>query len=110
MTAAGNWLSANPLYYLMNYPQAGVMKNFLLKDFLAVHPTLCYGLGLGIVATELLLPVLLYCPKTRISAIYLGCLFHIVLILTMDVPAIFFFLFPAQFLLFVPPENILGLG
>ena len=53
------------------------------------------------------MPVLLFYPKTRISAIYAGIVFHILLILTMDVPAIFFFLFPAQFLLFINPESVL---
>jgi len=41
-----------------------------------------------------------------VSAIYLGIVFHIMLILTLDVPAIFFFLFPAQLLLLLNPNEI----
>lgn len=108
VTAEGNWLTNNPIYYLMNYPVEGVMKAFLLKDFFARHPQLCYYLGIAIVAWELSMPFLLYCRRTRLSAIFLGFVFHVALILTMDVPAIFFFLFPAQLLLFIEPEDVVG--
>ncbi len=37
----------------------------------------------------------------------MGFWFHIILILTLDVPAIFFFLFPAQMLLFIHPQKII---
>ncbi len=108
VTAEGNWISDNPIYYLMNYPPAGVTKTFLLKDFIMDKPELCYISGLLIVATELSMPFLLFYRRTRLSAIYLGFIFHIMLILTLDVPAIFFFLFPPQLLLFIDPDDILG--
>ncbi|OGX07269.1 MAG: hypothetical protein A2Z88_06265 [Omnitrophica WOR_2 bacterium GWA2_47_8] len=106
ISSQGNWLWDNPIYYLMNYPPEGVTKLFLLRDFFASRPVWCYWTGVLIVVVELLMPILLFNRKTRMSAIYLGIFFHIVLILTLDVPAIFFFLFPAQLLLFVNPENV----
>ncbi len=105
---AGNWLSDNPLYYLMLYPHEGTTKYFLLREFFAAHPQLCYGLGIFILGMEFLLPILLFLPRTRISAIYLGFLFHVILILTLDVPAIFFFLFPSQLLLFIDPPAVVS--
>ena len=107
ITASGNWLKDNPLYYLLNYPPQGVTKNFLLKEFMAARPELCYWTGISLVLTELTMLFLLFYPPTRISAIYLGVVFHIALILTLDVPAIFFFLFPAQLLLFIHPDRVL---
>ena len=107
ITASGNWLTDNPFYYLMNYPSPGVTKHFLLKEFLAVHPGICYVSGIFIVGTELLLPFLLFYPRTRLSAIYLGFIFHVSLLLTLDVPSIFFFLFPPQFLLFIHPDKVI---
>ncbi|MCR4336274.1 MAG: DCC1-like thiol-disulfide oxidoreductase family protein [Candidatus Omnitrophica bacterium] len=104
---AGNWLSGNPMYYLMNYPPQGVTKNFMLKELMAAHPGFCYGLGIAIIVLELSMVFLLFNPRTRISGIYFGVLFHILLILTLDVPAIFFFLFPAQLLLFINPDRVL---
>lgn len=106
ISPAGNWLTDNPIYYLMNEPPAGVTKWFLLRDFIQDKPQLCYGIGLLILAVELLMPFLLFCRKTRLSAIYAGVFFHIMLLLTMDVPAIFFFLFPAQLFLFIDPGHI----
>ncbi len=102
----GNWLTGNPIHYLMNYPPQGVTKNFLIKEWMATQPGFCYWMGIFIVSMELALPFLLFNPKTRRSAIYMGFIFHIVLILTLDVPAIFFFLFPAQLLLFIHPQKI----
>lgn len=107
VTGSGNWLTDNPIHYLMLYPPAGVTKTFLLKDFLAGHPQLCYWIGVLIVAIELAMPALLFWRKTRLSAVYLGFVFHVVLILTLDVPSIFFFLFPAQLLLFIHPDEVL---
>ena len=101
----GNWLSANPIHYLMNYPPQGVTKNFLLKEWMASQPAFCYWVGIFIIAMEMSMPFLLFNPKTRRSAILMGVLFHIVLLLTLDVPAIFFFLFPAQMLLFIHPQS-----
>ncbi len=106
ITAEGNWLTGNPLHALMNNPSQGVIKNFLFKEWLGAHPQVCYGIGLGIVLTELLMPFLLFCQRTRRSGIILGVIFHVVLLLTMDVPAIFFFLFPAQLLLFINPRLV----
>lgn len=108
ITASGNWLSGNPILYLMNSPPSGVVKHFMLKEWLATQPELCYAIGVFVVVMELALGFLLFYPKTRISAIYSAIFFHVLLILTLDVPAIFFFLFPAQFLLFINPENILN--
>lgn len=105
ISAAGNWLKDNPIYYLMNYPIEGVTKTFLFKEWMAVHPGFCYWIGIFIVTMELSLPFFLFHPKTRRSAIYMGCLFHVMLILTLDVPAIFFFLFPFQLLLFIHPQS-----
>ncbi len=104
----GNWLSDNPLYYLMLSPHEGSTKYFLLREFLVAHPLLCYWAGIFIFMMEFLLPFLLFWPRTRISAIYLGTFFHICLLLTLDVPAIFFFLFPPQLLLFIHPDAVVG--
>src|SRR5262249_53223347 len=53
------------------------------------------------------MPFLLFIPKTRRAAIVLGLCWHLLLILTLDVPAIFLFLFPAQLLLFINPQRIM---
>lgn len=108
ISSRGNWWTSNPVYYLMNYPAAGVTKHFLIKEWMASQPIFCYWIGIFIVVMELALPFLLFNPKTRRSAIYMGFVFHIVLILTLDVPTIFFFLFPAQLLLFIHPDKILN--
>ena len=108
ISAEGNWISGNPIYFLMHYPPAGVTKYFLLRDFLAQQPQLCYGLGIGILACEIFLVFLLFYPPARITAIYLGFIFHVTLILTLDVPAIFFFLFPPQLLLFIDPRGVIA--
>ncbi len=105
-TAEGNWIHGNPIYYLMNYPPSGVVKYFLFRDWIALHPQVCYAIGIFIVAVEFLIGFLWFIPATRISAIYAGVFFHIMLILTLDVPAIFFFLFPAQMFLFINPNGI----
>src|SRR3989344_1322390 len=106
-TAQGNWFRDNPLHYLVNYPPSGVTKNFLIKDWMAVHPDFCYVTGILIIIAEFAMPFLLFIPRTRRSAIVLGCFFHVLLILTLDVPALFFFLFPAQLFLFVNPVRII---
>jgi len=106
ITGEGNWITGNPIYYLMNYPTQGVTKNFLLKEWMAVHPHFCHIVGLMIVCTEMSLPFFLFYPKTRRAAIVLGLCWHALLVLTLDVPAIFFFLFPAQLLLFIHPQAI----
>jgi len=106
ITGEGNWITGNPIYYLMNYPVAGVTKNFLLKEWMAAHPHFCHVAGLMIVATELSMPFLLFIPRTRRMAIILGLCWHVLLVLTLDVPTIFLFLFPAQMLLFIHPQKI----
>lgn len=106
ITGEGNWITGNPIYYLMNYPPPGVTKNFLLKEWMAGHPHFCYVSGLMIVATELSFPFLLFFSRTRRAAIVLGLCWHILLVLTLDVPAIFLFLFPAQMMLFIHPRKI----
>ncbi|MDE2008592.1 MAG: DUF393 domain-containing protein [Candidatus Omnitrophica bacterium] len=106
ITGQGNWITANPIYYLMNYPPQGVTKNFLFKEWMAGHPHFCYIAGLMIVATEVSMPFWLFYPRTRRSAIILGLCWHVLLILTLGVPAVFFFLFPAQMLLFIHPRKI----
>ncbi len=106
VTAEGNWIHDNPIYYLMHYPPVGVTKSFLLKEWMASQPAFCYWVGIFIITMEFSLPFLLFYPKTRRSAILVGFFFHIILLLTLDVPAIFFFLFPAQLLLFIHPGKI----
>ncbi len=106
VTAQGNWIKDNPMYYLMNYPPEGVTKLVLYKEFLAGQPQLCYALGIFIFTMEFALPFLLFIPRTRVPAIILGFIFHIFLILTFDVPAIFFFLYPPQMLLFIHPDHL----
>lgn len=105
----GNWLTGNPIHALMNYPHIGVTKSFLIKDWMASQPEICYVVGVFIIVIEMSMPLWLFWSKTRRSAIILGCIFHVLLIVTLDVPAIFFFLFPAQFLLFVHPKAIIRL-
>ena len=107
ITAEGNWLTDNPLYYILNYPPPGVTKTFLLRDFVQTMPNFLYWVGIGIVVLEILTLFLLFWRPTRISAIYLGIFFQFILFLTLDVPATFFFLFPAMFLLFINPDDIL---
>lgn len=107
ITGEGNWITGNPIHYLMNLPPEGVTKTFLIKDFMAAHPALCYWAGILIIVIELLMPFLLFNRRTRVSGIYLGIVFHITLILTLDVPAIFFFLFPGMLFLFINPEHVL---
>ena len=106
ITGEGNWITGNPIYYLMNYPSGGVTKHFILKEWMAMHPHFCYLTGLMIVATELTFPFLLFIPRTRQAAIVLGLCWHILLVLTLDVPTIFIFLFPAQMMLFIHPQKI----
>ena len=103
----GNWITDNPIYYIMNYPPEGTTKYFILRDFLMHQPQICYVIGIMIIIVEILMVFLLFYPRTRISAIYLGCIFHITLVLTLDVPATFFFLFPPQLLLFIHPDHII---
>ncbi len=107
-TAGGNWLKDNPYYYLMNNPTTGVMKHFPLRETLAGMPHLCHALGIALVAFEMTIPLWLFWRGTRTVAIVLAILFQTMLLFTMHVPTIFFFLFPPQTLLFVDPEIVVG--
>ena len=106
ITAKGNWLHDNPMYYLYNYPPEGVTKQFLFRSFLAACPSLCYFLGIAVVIVELSAPFLLFERRTRNLGIFLGCFFHIMLVVTLHVPTIFFFLFLPQLFLFLNPDKI----
>jgi len=108
ITAQGNWLTENPYYYLMHSPPMGVIKEFPFRWFLAAHPGLCYAIGLTVVVCEISMPALLFWRRTRPYAIALGFLFHVLLVVTMHVPTIFFFLFPPMLLLFLDPEAVVG--
>ena len=107
-TADGNWLKQNPLFYVLSYPSEGVTKTFLLRDFLIDKPDFVYWLGISVVVIEYLMIFLLFHRKTRVGAIYMGIIFCTLLILTLDVPATFFFLFPAQLCLFINPKKIVA--
>ncbi len=107
-TAGGNWLSGNPYYYLMNNPPTGVMKHFPLRETLAGMPHLCHALGIALLAFEMTIPLWLFWRRTRPAAIVLAILFQTMLLFTMHVPTIFFFLFPPQALLFLDPEIVVG--
>jgi len=52
VTAQGNWITDNPLFYVLNYPSPGVTKTFLLRDFLQEMPGLVYWSGIFIVIVE----------------------------------------------------------
>jgi predicted DCC family thiol-disulfide oxidoreductase YuxK len=105
-TAQGNWLTGNPIYYLLNSHSESVVKHFPLRHFFAQQEHLCYFIGLSILIVELSLPFLLFIRRTRPYAIAYGFLFHLMLLVTLHVPTIFFFLFPPQLLLFIDPEKI----
>jgi len=107
VTAQGNWITDNPLFYVINYPSPGVTKTFLLKDFIQEMPGLVYWSGISIVIVEICIVFFLFWRPTRMSAIYLGIFFQTLLMLTLDVPATFFFLFPPMLLLFINPNEIL---
>lgn len=108
ITIDGNWLTGNPIYYLVNSIPPVVVKSFPFRDFLAASPNLCYALGLGVIAFELALPFLLFIPRTRLYAVFSALFFHILLGMALHVPALFFFLFIPQLSLFINPENIVN--
>ena len=108
VTASGNWLTDNPYYYLMHYPPGGVVREFPFRDMLGQHPTLCYAIGITVLVCEFALPFLLFIRKTRFIGLAYGMIFHVLLLLTLHVPTIFFFLFPPQLLLFVDPERLMA--
>ncbi|MBI3324571.1 MAG: DUF393 domain-containing protein [Candidatus Omnitrophica bacterium] len=108
ITAGGNWLTDNPYYYLMNYPSIGVVREFPFRHLLAQHPAWCHAIGLGVVVAECSLPVFLFIRTLRPIGLAYGMIFHVLLLATLHVPTIFFFLFPPQLLLFVEPERVVG--
>ncbi len=108
MTAGGNWLTDHPYYYLMRYPEIGVVRQFPGRAWLAQHPGWCDVIGWSVIACELSMPAMLWIRKTRTFAIILGMAFHVLLLATLHVPTIFFFLFPPQLLLFIEPERLVG--
>ena len=106
ITLDGNWLTGNPIYYLLNSPPGGVIREFWGRAWLAQQPQLCYAIGVATIAMEYSLSILWFVPRVRVAAILVGWLFHVLLLTTMHVPTVFFFLFPAQIALFLPPEHI----
>ena len=106
ITAHGNWIGENPIYYLLNSTSESVVKSFPLRAFFAARPEWCHAIGLGIVAFELSLGVLIFVGRTRTFYVAAGCLFMLLLLVTLHVPTIFFFLFPPQLLLFIEPEKV----
>lgn len=107
-TAGGNWLTGNPIYYLLNSTSQSVVKHFPLRSFLAQQPELCYQIGISVILFEISLPFLLLIRKTRWLGILMGFVFHVMLLITLHVPTIFFFLFPPQLLLFIDPEKVMA--
>lgn len=107
-TAEGNWLTDDPYYYLMHSPPMGVIKEFPFRTWLGLHPGLCHEIGLGVIACEMTLMFWLFWRRTRPFAIALAFFFHVLLLVTMHVPTIFFFLFPPWLLLFVEPETVVS--
>jgi hypothetical protein len=105
ITGEGNWLIDNPYYYLMHSPPMGVIKDFPLRGLLAQLPQSCWWIGFAVLSIELTMPVWLFWRRSRPYAIAAGFLFHVLLVATMHVPTIFFFLFPPQLLLYVEPER-----
>ncbi|MEK9144165.1 MAG: DCC1-like thiol-disulfide oxidoreductase family protein [Elusimicrobiota bacterium] len=101
----GNWLGDHPFYYLMHYPDAGVMKQFPGRSILAASPELCDWVEGIVLVSEFTAPLWLFWRRTRVFAVAAGFLFHALLVLTMHVPTIFFFLFPPMLLLFIDPED-----
>ncbi len=107
-TVDGNWFTGNPIYHLLNSVPQSVVKHFPLRNFFAASPELCKLIGIVMIFCELSLPFLLFIKRTRVFAIIAGFLFHVMLVVTLHVPTIFFFLFPPQLLLFIDPEDIVA--
>lgn len=101
ITSGGNWLTENPYFYLVASSAGSVVKDFPLRDLLCLHPGLCYVLGITLLVFEFLLPVLWFVPRTRSAAVGAGIAFQAMLLITLHVPSLFFFLFPPQMLLFL---------
>ena len=108
IVAGGNWLHANPIAYLVNGGAWGVVKDFWGRGWLAQHSDVCYAIGITVIVCELAMPFLLFARRTRLLAIGLGCAFHMLLVLTMHVPTLFFFHFPPQLCLFIDPRTIVA--
>ncbi|MBI4368852.1 MAG: DUF393 domain-containing protein [Elusimicrobia bacterium] len=107
-TSEGNWLTGNAYYFLLNTPPEGVVKQFPGRGFLMESPQLCWAIGVGVIVFEMTLWFWLLWRRTRLWAILAACFFHVLLLVTLHVPTIFFFLFPPQLLLFIEPEVILS--
>jgi len=108
ITGSGNWLVDNPYYYLMRYPAQGVVRMFPGRAWLASSPELCRAIAMGVLIGEFTMPLLLWIRKTRLIGLALACVFHLLLLVTLHVPTIFLFLFPAQLMLFIEPERIVA--
>lgn len=99
----GNWLRENPVYYLLNWPVEGAVRNFWLRDWLATRADLCYGLGMAVIGTEFLVAAFLLIPRMRLWGIGLGIILHIFFSTWLHVPILFLLLFISTSLLFVGP-------
>ncbi len=108
IVAGGNWLRANPIASLVHAGEWGVVKEFWGRAWLAQHAGACYAIGLTVIACELLMPLLLFARRTRRLAIGMGCIFHVLLVLTLHVPTLFFFHFPPQLCLFIDPRELVA--
>lgn len=108
ITAGGNWLTDLPYYYLMHYPPLGVVRHFPGREFLAAHPAWCQAIQVGVIICELVMPLLWWFRRTRVVGLVLGVTFQWLLLMTLHVPTIFFFLFPAQMMLFIEPERVVA--
>lgn len=106
ITCGGNWLTDNPIYYLVNAPPGSVVREFWGRAWLTHQPHLCHLIGVTTLTMEFALSVAWFVPRVRVAALVAGWMFHILLLATLHVPTIFFFLFPAQMALFIPPESI----
>lgn len=107
ITGDGNWLTGNPFWHLMTSSPESVVKAFPGRELLAASPGTCYAVGVGVVACELAAPFLLAWKRTRTGAAALGVLFHVLLVITLHVPTIFLFLFPAQLALFLDLDRLI---
>jgi hypothetical protein len=72
-TAGGNWITGNPIYFLLNSTSESVVKHFPLRGFFAAHPELCHVIGIGLILSikEVagILPISTKIPSARISVL-----------------------------------------
>ncbi|HBH97676.1 MAG TPA: hypothetical protein DDX89_07835 [Candidatus Omnitrophica bacterium] len=83
-----------------------MVRQFPFRAWLAGQPEVCQWIELVVITGEFALPFLLFIRRTRPFALLWGVSFHVLLLVTLHVPTIFFFLFPPQLLLFVEPETL----